>query len=136
MIEIPADIYTKNFSAIFNRFHDYVHLGPENFRYDVIDLDNTHLKMCDLVNEATGRVTFRVILKATYQDVENAPIPRKNHRDIIQLFNTKSNAELANTTATQVCYIQLNDANKPVHGVLFTYSPHDEQFHQFKLPKE
>lgn len=135
MEEVTPEVYQNNFQKIFDWFQNNVHVGSEQFRYDIIGLPHTHLKMVDIVNEPTDKVYFRVIVKATYQDVEVPFLPTKNYKEIDYLFNTKSAAELTNIAGFQVCYVQLNNDDKPVHGILYTYSPHDEKYHTFKLPK-
>lgn len=135
MTDIDQDVYAENFDKIFQWFHDNVHAEPNEFDYEVYDLDRTHLKLIDIVRKLTGGLYFRVILKATYDDVEQAIKPKKNYKDLAHFFNTKTKNELTRITATQVCYVQLNEENKSIHGALYTYSSHDENYHEFKLIK-
>ncbi|MEO7924010.1 MAG: hypothetical protein ABIR30_10040 [Chitinophagaceae bacterium] len=135
MVEISERQYTGEFEKIFNWFHDNVHAGPESFLYYVNDLPGTHIKMVDIVRESTGGLYFRVILKATQEDVENAGPLAKNYKDL-SYFNTKTQNAIIAATAIQVCYIQLDEKGIPIHGILYTYSAHDEKYHTFKINKK
>jgi hypothetical protein len=135
MTDVDQGIYAKNFDKIFQWFHDNVHADPDEFEYHINNLDRSYLKLVDIVRKSTGGLYFRVILKATHDDVEHAVKPQKNYKDLAHFFNTKTKHTPTRITGTQVCYVQLNKDNEPIHGVLYTYSPHDENYYEFKLIK-
>ncbi len=134
MKEVPKQVYEQSFQAIFDWFQRNAHAVPDDeYTYKLIHLSGTHLKMVDIIRDRTDGVYFRVVLKATYDSVKGIETPKKNFRDINYLFNTKSDPAATHITGTQVCFIQLNDDNQPVDGILFTYAAHDESFHRFPL---
>ena len=51
MEEVAPEVYQNNFQKIFDWFHNNVHVGSEQFRYDIISLPHTHLKMVDIVKK-------------------------------------------------------------------------------------
>lgn len=138
MTDVTEEVYTANFEKIFEWFHNNVHDAPEEFDYEINEPERTHFKLIEIIRKSTGGLYFRVILKATYDDVDKANIPDKNYKDLAILFNTKTKNDFIPGTATQVCYVQLDKEDKPFHGVLYTYSPDDEKYHEFKLgePKQ
>jgi hypothetical protein len=135
MLDVSEEIYTQNFEKIFDWFQQNVHHAPDEFDYQINDLGGTHLKLVDIVRKSTGGLYFRVILKATYDNVEQVAVPQKNYEDLAYLFNTKTKNEFIPGTSTQVCYVQLNEENIPINGILYTYSSEDEKYHEFKLPE-
>lgn len=132
MEEVKKEIYLKHFDEIFNWFEKKVHASPQCYNYSVIELKGTHLKLIELSDE-NDKVFFRVLIKATYEDVKQPRQLIKNYQEIGYLTNTISTKPLlaAGQTALQVCYVQLNDKNIPVNGVLYTYAK--GQLHKFDL---
>jgi len=123
MKEVPQNIYEVNIENIFHWFKNNVHVIPhEKYTYKVVPLESDYHRMCDIINDDTNGIHFRVIIKATYEDVTKIETPVKNFRDLALFFQTKSNPPITHTSATQVCFIQLDQTGNPKHAALVTYS--------------
>lgn len=133
MTEVSEQVYTGTFGRIFDWFHDNVHLGPEGFDYRIIELRDTYKRMVDIVSKRTHRLYFRVILKVTYEDLTGDFVPKRTMEDWSR-FDTREESDINPLTTLQICYIQLDEMDDPISGILFAYSPYDERYHVFRLP--
>jgi hypothetical protein len=131
MEEVSKEIYERYFDVILEWFEN-IHPGP--WIYSVSDLENTHIKLVELTSD-NDKVYFRVLLKATYDNVITAAGKKfpKNFREIAYLTLTTTDKQSLKHggTALQVCYVKLNRNNIPVNALLFTYS--QDKYHRVEL---
>ncbi len=132
MIEISEQVYLEKFQAIFDWFQSHIHADPDSYRYEIVDLKRTHIKMIELVNKRTGNTHFRVLIKATYDPIDETFLPKENLKEVGYLQQSQTNNPLIPGTAFQVCYIRLNNLDQPIDEILYTYSPDDRKYHVIK----
>ncbi len=131
MTNISEEKYPEYFPLVFDWFRKNVH--GEEYPYAILSLRNTYRKLIELMHPVTGNVLFRVILKVTEEPIDKNWLPERNIPDLDELFNTKTENNLSIVTATQVCYIHVDQNGIPDSAILYTYSPHDEKYHKFEI---
>lgn len=120
--EVSQDIYEGVFNKIYDWFQSNSHaIDLEHYRHTLLPLKHDYRRVCDIISTDSGGVHFRVIIKATYDDVTNMATPPKDFRDL-EKYEMKSNPPITYISARQVCYIQLDKNNNPVKSSLVVYS--------------
>jgi hypothetical protein len=130
---VSQAIYVEHFDAIFDWFHHNVHTAWESYHYSILSVDKTFLKLIDLSTDQNF-LHFRVLLKATYDDVNQLGVPAVDPREISWIQKAKTDKEHGNVEGWQVCFVQLDSNNAPIAGVLFTFS--GDKFHRFEVGKQ
>lgn len=119
--EVPQAVYEARFEQIFQWMRTNAHENSEAYEYRVVDLDRTYLKVID-ISPKGGRLHFRVLLKATYDDLTQPGVPSIPIREVSWIQQAKTAREAVIGVALQECYVHLNDASRPTGGILFSYS--------------
>jgi len=121
MTEVTAKIYADNFMSILSWFKTNVHRFDQR-NYILTDLPGTHLKLIEITNDA-GNIIFRVVLKATFDQLPGIDNPDFDVRSIRYLQKTKSSYPISPLAALSICYIQLNRwTNRPTNDLTYLFS--------------
>lgn len=132
MNQVSEDVYKENFNNIFLWILENVH-NEDEYEFDVVAMPDTYLKLIEVIRNQTGTVYFKLLIKATYDDIKKVVNPNKNVEDLTHLYQVPSNHESSVHTAHQILLVQLDENNAPVDAVIFTWSPEHEEFRRFEV---
>ncbi len=117
MKEIFCASYNTLWPEIYTWFCENIYEKENNYSYKIIDLPNDCVKMIDVI-DSNKKHCFRVLLKATTENFDEERILNWD-----RTFNNQFNLNAYGKECTlQVCYIHLNDKNKPINFSLFPFT--------------
>jgi hypothetical protein len=132
MVQVDEEVYKENFDEIFQWIRENIH-DEEIYDFDSVDLPASYLKLIQVIRKQTGSVYFKMLIKATYDDIKNVKTPIKNAEDLTYLYQVPGNHESSVHTAHQILIVQLSENNVPINAVIFTWSPEHQEFRRFEV---
>ena len=118
---------------MYEWFKENVHHNGESYIYELRNNDKSHLAVTDIISPGSGNAHFRVILKITKSDVKSPYVHKKDYRELTLFNSTEPLEPITTQTALQVCFVQIDDSDKPVNAVIYTYVEKPERFVRFDL---
>lgn len=132
MQQVSEDVYKECFNDILQWVAENIH-DADAYDFDVVEMPASHLKLFEVIRKQTGTVYFKMLIKATDDDIKNVEIPNKNVDDLTYLYQVPGNHEASVHTAHQILLVQLDGNNNPVDAVIFTWSPEFQEFRRFEV---